>query len=116
MSTGSHRRTASGDHGSSSSCGEVYRRKYQDESTKVSRVSVSRFAGPPQDGHVTFTKASFLARGDSPCGENSTSSGSTTGKSASGTGTSPHVGQKMIGIGGPQARWRETSQSRNRYE
>ena len=31
--------------------GQAKRAKYQDESTNVSMVSVSRFAGLPQDGH-----------------------------------------------------------------
>ncbi len=31
--------------------GQAKRAKYHDESTKVSIVSVSRFAGLPQDGH-----------------------------------------------------------------
>ena len=79
MSTGSHRSTASLEKASRSLWGEVYRRKYQAESTNVSMVSVSRLAGPPHRGQVTFTNDSSLARGDIPCGEKSTSSGSKTG-------------------------------------
>src|SRR3954453_16218371 len=58
-STGSHLRTSSGSNGPSSSFGGGEGGKYQDESTKVSIVSVSRFAGPPQIGHVVLTHASF---------------------------------------------------------
>jgi hypothetical protein len=39
-------------------------RKYQDESTKVSSVSVSLLAGPPQQGHFTFTHSEREARGE----------------------------------------------------
>ena len=99
--TGIHFATSSTENARSANF-PVKRRKYQDESTKVSIVSVSRFAGPPHFGHVTLTKPSCLASGDSPCGEKSTSSGSRTGSSSSGTPTSPHVGQWMIGIGAPQ--------------
>ena len=34
--------------------GERYRYQYHEESTKVSIVSVSRVAGPPQPGHSGF--------------------------------------------------------------
>src|SRR3989338_982252 len=37
-----------------------------------------------------------------------------TGRSFSGTGWRPHLGQVTIGIGVPQARWREISQSLRR--
>ncbi len=42
--------------------------KYQDESTKVSIVSVSRLAGPPQAGQVVFTHSSAAASGERPRG------------------------------------------------
>ena len=68
----------------------------------MSMVSVSRRPSPPHCGHEARTNASFRASGDSPVGLNSASSGSSTGNSASGTGTAPHVGQWMIGMGVPQ--------------
>ncbi|CFN68357.1 Uncharacterised protein [Bordetella pertussis] len=75
--------------------------KYQDESTKVSMVSVSRRAGLPQRGHEHDRKASFLASGlPEPSGMRS--SGSTTGRSCSGTGTGPQSAQWMMGMGVPQ--------------
>lgn len=43
--------------------GSRYLRKYQDESTKVSMVSVSLLAGPPQDGHVVDSQSEAWARG-----------------------------------------------------
>jgi hypothetical protein len=77
---------------------------YQEESTNVSMVSVSRLAGSPQDGQATFTQFSAAASGDTPLGTRSwpRRSGSTTGSCSSGTGTSPQVPQWMIGIGQPQ--------------
>ena len=75
--------------------------KIQDESTKVSMVSVSRWAGPPQDGQATFRQAECRSSG-LPGRSNSTSSGSLTGRSARGTGTTPHFAQWIIGIGQPQ--------------
>src|SRR5918997_1031865 len=50
-STGNHWRTAWGSNGRSVDHGSAKRRKYHDESTKVSIVSVSRVAGPPLVGH-----------------------------------------------------------------
>src|SRR6478672_6986956 len=55
-----------GSNGPSVYCGETKRRKYQDESTKVSMVSVSRLAGPWQLGHSTLTQLSTAASGDVP--------------------------------------------------
>ncbi len=63
--------------------------KYQDDSTNVSIVSVSRRAGPPQLGHVVTTKAACVASGDPPVPVSCTSSGSRTGNADSGTGTVP---------------------------
>ena len=59
----------------------------------VSIVSVSRTAGPPQIGHTVRRNPSWYFSGDSPVGRNSTSSGASTGRSASGTGTAPWSGQ-----------------------
>ena len=42
--------------------------KYQEESTKVSIVSVSRRAGLPQRGHSVATQSSAAASGLLPCG------------------------------------------------
>src|SRR5208282_2942579 len=116
MSTGAHRRTSAGSNGPPAYSGEQYRNMYQDESTNVSMVSVSRLAGPPQAGQGTFTQSSAAASGDTPLGTRSwpRRSGSTTGSWSSGTGTSPQDGQCTIGIGVPQKRCRETSQSRRR--
>ena len=75
--------------------------KYQDESKKVSMVSVSRRAGLPQLGQAQDRKASFLASG-LPLPSGIRSSGSTTGRSFSGTGTGPQSGQWMMGIRVPQ--------------
>ena len=61
--------------GASSFHGSQKRRKYHDESTKVSIVSVSRVGGPPQLGQVVCRKPSWSRSGDSPVGRNSTSSG-----------------------------------------
>ena len=67
-STGIHLRAASWLNGSSVAHGSQKRRKYHDESTNVSIVSVSRFAGLPQRGHSTFTQLSAAASGDLPLG------------------------------------------------
>ena len=75
-----------------------------------SSVSVSRFAGAPQSGQATSTKSGRSPSGlPSPVGR--MSRGSTTGRSASGTGTGPCSSQWMIGIGVPQERWREIEKS-----
>src|SRR5215471_8338723 len=72
--------------------GSVKRAKYHDESTKVSMVSVSRFAGPEHFGHLTVFQAGWRSSGF-PGLSNVTSSGSVTGRSFSGTGTTPHFSQ-----------------------
>ena len=46
--------------------GSIYRRKYQLEPAHWGIVSVSRLAGPPQQGQVVFTQSVILLRGDSP--------------------------------------------------
>ena len=78
---GIQRATSSGRNGPSVYPGEQYRKKYQDESTNVSIVSVSRRASPPQRGHATFDHVGWRASGDSPPGWKSTSSGNRTGSS-----------------------------------
>ena len=75
--------------------------KYHELSTKVSIVSVSRREGAPHTGQGTFRKASHLFSG-LPLPSGIRSSGSTTGRSFSGTGTAPCSAQWMIGIGVPQ--------------
>ena len=65
-STGIQWTAAAGSKGTSGLNGSQKRRKYQLESTKVSMVSVSRSAGPPQIGQVVRRKPSFEARGDLP--------------------------------------------------
>ncbi len=69
--------------------GSVKRMKYQDESTKVSMVSVSRRAGPPHCGHVDVLRTDGGRAGCRAVGV--TSSGSITGSSSSGTGTTPQA-------------------------
>ena len=75
--------------------------KYHELSTKVSIVSVSRRDGLPQTGQGTFRKSARLFSG-LPLPSGMQSSGSTTGRSRSGTGTAPWSSQWMIGIGVPQ--------------
>src|SRR5206468_13125756 len=95
---------APGSNGCSSLCGSQKRRKYQDESTNVSIVSVSRRAGPPQTGHFTLTHSGTCASGESPRPVNVVTFGSSTGKSAYGTPTTPSLEQWTTGIGVPQYR------------
>ena len=85
----------------SSACGAVKRAKYQDESTKVSMVSVSRTDGLPQSGQATCFQVGWWSSG-LPGLSKVTSSGSRTGRSAAGTGTTPWSGQWITGIGQPQ--------------
>ena len=92
-STGIQWLTLSWSNGRSSFQGSQNRRKYQDESTKVSMVSVSRTAGPPSIGQVVFRNDSLVASGDCPVGRNSTSSGASTGSWSKGTATMPWSGQ-----------------------
>ena len=99
-STGSHRRMAAGSSGASAS-GQAKRAKYHDESTKVSKVSVSRRAAPPQRGQATRRHSSWRSSG-LPGASKLTSPGSVTGRSARGTGTRPQPGQWIMGMGQPQ--------------
>ncbi len=100
-STGSMRLATSGVVGAASFQGSVKRAKYQDESTNVSIVSVSRRAAPPHRGQATLLqvgcRSSML-----PGASKSTSSGRVTGRSATGTGTTPQAWQWMTGMGQPQ--------------
>ena len=100
--TGAQRRTIEGSNGACAFFGSRYLRKYQDESTNVSIVSVSRRAGPPHVGHVVRTNDSTFSRGFPPCPVKGASGGRTTGSSLSGTGTQPSFSQRIIGIGVPQ--------------
>jgi len=95
--------------------GSQNRKKYHDESTNVSIVSVSRFAGPPHFQQVAFTNSGICASGESPRPLNSAVFGSTMGRSSSRTGTMPHLSQYRMGMGVPQYRWREMPQSLSRY-
>ncbi len=91
-STGIQRLATFGVVGASAFQGSVKRMKYQDESTKVSMVSVSRRAGPEHFGHLTCFQVGWWSSG-LPGLSNVTSSGSVTGRSAAGTGTTPHFSQ-----------------------
>ena len=71
-STGIQYDAASLSNGTSSELGEQYLKKYQDESTKVSMVSVSLRAAPPHLGHVVSIKVCEVASG-LPLPVNSTS-------------------------------------------
>ena len=100
-STGSQRSTTLRSVGAVVIHGSVKRAKYQDESTNVSMVSVSRRAGLPHCGQATFFQVGWRSSG-LPGRSKVTSSGSFTGRSFSGTGTTPQLSQWMIGIGQPQ--------------
>ena len=62
-STGPQAATGSRSNGAVLLCGSQNRRKYQDESKKVSMVSVSRRAGFPQRGQTVLTQSVALASG-----------------------------------------------------
>src|SRR5882762_9349619 len=80
--------------------GSVKRAKYQDESTKVSIVSVSRRAWPPHCGQTTCFQVGWRSSG-LPGLSNVTSSGSRTGRSFTGTGTTPQLalGDRAVAAG-----------------
>jgi len=63
-------------------------------------TAIDYLNGLPHLGHATFTKSARLASG-LPVPSGTQSSGSTTGRSFSGTGTAPQPSQWMIGIGVP---------------
>lgn len=88
--------------------GSKYLKKYQDESTNVSIVSVSRWASCPHFGHATFSQSWAWSRGDFPLVTRLSSSGKTTGKSDFGTGTAPQEEQWITGMGVPQYLAEET--------
>src|SRR5664279_4081324 len=100
-STGSHSLTHLRSVGAVAIQGSVKRAKYQDESTKVSMVSVSRRAAPAHCGHLTFFQVGWRSSGF-PGLSKVTSSGSVTGRSDAGTPTTPHLSQWIIGMGQPQ--------------
>src|SRR6476619_7829630 len=100
-STGIMRSTTARVVGALSFQGSVNRAKYHDESTNVSIVSVSRVAGPPHCGQVTCFQVGWWSSA-LPGLSKLTSSGSTTGRYCSGTGTTSHFGQWITGIGQPQ--------------
>ena len=76
--------------------------KYQDESTKVSIVSVSRRPGPPHDGHVVATQSSAAASGERPFGRVVLDLGEQHGQLVVGHGHRAAASQCTIGIGQPQ--------------
>ena len=82
-----------GSNGSSLFAGSQKRRKYHDESTNVSIVSVSRRAGPPHVGHLTLTNSGTWASGESPRPVKVVTFGSATGNWSYGTGTTPSLSQ-----------------------
>ena len=100
-STGSQWSATAGVVGAAAFGGSVKRAKYQDESTNVSIVSVSRRAGLPQCGQATCFQVGWRSSG-LPGWSKVTSSGSLTGRSLAGTGTTPQLSQWMTGIGQPQ--------------
>ena len=94
--------------------GSQYLKKYQDESTNVSIVSVSLLAFPWQQGQVASLNCLDVSRGF-PLPENSISSGNITGRFSSFSKTSPHFSQYKTGIGVPQYLCLEIPQSFNLY-
>src|SRR3954454_16539813 len=98
-STGVHLATASAVKGIVGSHGSQKRRKYHDESTNVSIVSVSRRAGPPHVGQVVFTHSGTCANGESPRPVNVAMCGNSTGNCSYGTATTPCFSQWTTGIG-----------------
>ena len=95
--------------------GFIYLKKYQDEHIKVSIVSVSLLASVPHFGQQVFIHSLLVVKGLLPLPVNLISIGSTTGRSLSGTLTWPHFLQLIIGIGQPQYRCLDISQSLNLY-
>ena len=71
---------------------QAKRRKYQDESTKVSIVSVSRRAAPPHFGHLHLEERGRLVERIAGAVRHAGPRAARTGSCSSGTGTSPHVG------------------------
>ena len=104
QSTGDQYSSASLEAMASGLWGSIYRRKYQDEPAHWGMVSVSRTAGPPQQGQVVLTQSVWRARGLSPSGpgSKSTMSGRVRGRLLSGRGCQPHFSHLTIGMGSPQ--------------
>ena len=86
--------------------------KYQELSTNVSIVSVSRSACPPHFGQLVLSQLSAVSKGF-PGALKDTSSGNLTGKRSFFSGTIPHLLQCITGIGQPQYLCREIPQSFN---
>src|SRR5699024_2252157 len=101
--TGSQAFNASGSANLSGLFGSINRRKYQQLPAHCGIVFVSRRPFIPVSGSVTFTHSLF-ASGDSPVPDGliSVITGSSNGKSASGTALMEPSSQCMIGIGSPQ--------------
>ena len=78
-STGIHFAACTGSKARSGVKGSAKRKKYHDESQKVSIVSASRRAGEPQTGHVVDANSSWVASGDWPFLSSTTSSGARIG-------------------------------------
>src|SRR5436305_12610209 len=93
--TGSHFRSIVGSNGASPRRAFGYRRKYLALCRKVAETSVSRRAVLPHFGHDTRYHDSTRASGDTPVssGLKSSTFGSSTGRSLSGTGTTPQLSQ-----------------------
>ena len=115
-STGAHLDASAVGNGSVAPFGARKRRKYHELSTNVSIVSASRSAGSPVSGSTVVIHSVAPPSGDVPFGFRSRpfASGSTTGSCSSGTGTMRPSSVWIIGMGVPQKRWREISQSRRR--
>ena len=86
--------------------------KYHDESTKVSRVSVSLTAFNPVSLHFVYFQVGCLSNGF-PGIVKSISSGRVIGNSSSGTGIISPSSLYKIGIGHPQYLCLEIPQSRS---
>lgn len=65
----------------------------------------------PYRGQEQFTHSKAMASGEPPLPVRDVMLGKVTGKSSRGTGTGPQAGQWTTGMGVPQYRCRETSQS-----
>ena len=92
--------------------GEQNLKKYQEESTKVSRVSVSLITFSPEKSLVNFHEGCFSS--GLPFKLKSTSSGNKTGKSFLLIGSASPLWLYTIGIGQPQYLCLETPQSLSR--
>ena len=100
-STGSQASASRSVVGAVSFQGSVKRAKYQDEFDEgVHRVGLAP-RRPPQCGQATCFQVGWWSSG-LPGLSKVTSSGSLTGRSASGTGTTPQASQWITGIGQPQ--------------